>query len=168
MALPVDKIRIYYRWIHIYLWPAWVRQGLPHVLQSENPRSRTYEGEALWMRGQRVRQKLQHSLQVRVAGIDFLFYIFLFKNEAGKGMVDPENLLDLWTRGDWQFVLRDIFFRERGVGFEVYIYINILGTFLIRELDRPILRLSTFLKNYQVHVCLENLFLIYGNFTQNK
>lgn len=52
------------------------------------------------MRGQRVRQKLQHSLQVRVAGIDFLFYIFLLKNEAGKGTVDPENLLDLWTRGD--------------------------------------------------------------------
>lgn len=52
------------------------------------------------MRGQRVRQKLQHSLQVRVAGIDFLFYFFSHQNEAGKGMVDPGNLLDLWTRGD--------------------------------------------------------------------
>lgn len=124
MALPVDKIRIYYRWIHIYLWPAWVRQGLPHVVQSENPRPRTHEGETLRMRGQRVRQKLQHSLQVRVAGIDFLFYIFLFKNEAGKGMVDPENLLDLWTRGDWQFVLtRDILLRREGLVLKcIYIY----------------------------------------------
>lgn len=40
-------------------------------------------------------------------------------------MVDPEKMLDLWTRGDWQFVLRDILLRDRGVGFEVYMYINI-------------------------------------------
>lgn len=30
----------------------------------------------------------------------FILYFSLFKNEAGKGTVDPENLLDLWTRGD--------------------------------------------------------------------
>lgn len=123
MALPVDKILIYCRWIHIYLWPARVWQGLPDILQSENPRPRTHQGETLRMWGQRVRQKLQHSLQVKIAGIEFLLNFF-FKSEAGSGMVDPEKVLDLQTKR-WQTVIRDILFRDRGVCFEVYMSINI-------------------------------------------
>lgn len=123
--LPVDKIRIYYRWIHIYLWPAWVRQGLPHVVQSENPRSRTHEGETLWMRGQRVRQKLQHSLQVRVAGIDFLFYIFLFfslKMKLVKGRWIQKTCLICGLEVTDSLFLETFFWGERGWFWSVSIY----------------------------------------------
>ncbi len=54
------------RWIHVCVQPAGLRQGLPHILQPEDPRPRPHKREALWVWRARLWESLQHSLQVNM------------------------------------------------------------------------------------------------------